>query len=180
MECIGLWDIKGNRRINLCCLQKSISISGDRKWSWHWIRECLDAFLPWNASSEGFSVWSEYAKALRRYSLKSTLVRSSTNLFGKSTWFAYLKNRYYYCCYYYLFLDLTVQKLLAKTRVQLWTSGGARQFQLETPNLVWLMYRLSSIGVPNIPTCYYTVIWAAIWLLLAKNTEINQQLEAVH
>ncbi len=133
------------------------------------VKLTLDSGVPWCLPAlecifrrQRFSVWSEYAKALRRYSLKSTLVSSSTNSFGKSTWFAYLKNRYYYCCYYCLFLDLTVQRLLAKTRVQLWTSGGARQFQLETPNLVWLMYRLSSIGVPNITTCYYTVIWAAI------------------
>ncbi len=45
-----------------------------------------------------------------------------------------------------LFLALTVQKLLAQTWVQIWTSGGAREFELKTPNLVWLMLGLSSIS----------------------------------
>ncbi len=46
--------------------------------------------------------------------------------------------------------------------MKLWTSGGARELEIETPNLVWLVLTLSSIGVPNLTTLPQTVLWAAI------------------
>jgi len=46
--------------------------------------------------------------------------------------------------------------------VQIWTAGGARGIELETPNWLWTQFRLSSISVPNFTTFYYTVLWAAI------------------
>jgi len=40
--------------------------------------------------------------------------------------------------------------------VQLWTVGGAARIELETPNLLWWQFRLSSISVPNYyPTSGY-------------------------
>ncbi len=46
--------------------------------------------------------------------------------------------------------------------MKFWTSGGAREFELEIPNLLWLMLGLSSISVPNITTFPKAVLWAAI------------------
>ncbi len=43
-----------------------------------------------------------------------------------------------------------------------WTSGGAREFELETPNLLWLVLRLSSISAPIFTTFPQSVLWAAI------------------
>jgi len=50
-----------------------------------------------------------------------------------------------------LFLSLMVQK-----------HGGARGIGLETPELLWSMFRLSSICVANFITFQYMVVWAAI------------------
>ncbi len=44
----------------------------------------------------------------------------------------------------------------------IWTVGGARDFELETLNVLWLMLRLSSICVPNFITFLQAVQWAAI------------------
>lgn len=57
-----------------------------------------------------------------------------------------------------MFLALTVQRLL----VQIWTSVGTKGFELETPNWLWLLLRLSSICVPIFITFYHTVLGAAI------------------
>ncbi len=46
--------------------------------------------------------------------------------------------------------------------MQIWPIGGAREFELETPNLLWLMLRLSSICVANFITFSQAVLWAAI------------------
>ncbi len=46
--------------------------------------------------------------------------------------------------------------------MKFWTSGGTREFELETPNLLWLMMILSSISVPNFTTFPQAVLWAAI------------------
>ncbi len=46
--------------------------------------------------------------------------------------------------------------------MKLWTSGGAREFELDTPNLVWLLFTVSSISVPHFTTFTQAVLWAAI------------------
>ncbi len=46
--------------------------------------------------------------------------------------------------------------------MKLWTSGGAREFELETPNFMWLLLRLSSISVPNFTTFPQVVLWVVI------------------
>ncbi len=61
-----------------------------------------------------------------------------------------------------LFLALTIQTLLAQTWVQIWTSGGARECELKTQNLVWLMLGLSSITVPNFIFFLHLVLWATL------------------
>ncbi len=38
----------------------------------------------------------------------------------------------------------------------------ALEFEIETPNLVWLVLTLSSISVPNFTTFPQAVLWAAI------------------
>ncbi len=45
-----------------------------------------------------------------------------------------------------LLLDLMVQNS-ADILVQIWPIGGARKFEIETPNFLWLILRLSSICV---------------------------------
>ncbi len=49
----------------------------------------------------------------------------------------------------------------SKAWVQIWADGGAREFELETPNLLWLMFRLFSIYVPNVITFPHAVQWDA-------------------
>ncbi len=46
--------------------------------------------------------------------------------------------------------------------MKFWTSSGAREFELDTPNLVWLLFTVSSISVPNFTTFTQAVTWAAI------------------
>ena len=46
--------------------------------------------------------------------------------------------------------------------MQLWTAGGARGIELETPNLLWTKVILSSNCVPNFTTFPQAVLWAAI------------------
>lgn len=45
--------------------------------------------------------------------------------------------------------------------MHLWTVSDARGIELETPKLL-LMFRLSSICVPNFTTFYHRLLWAAI------------------
>ncbi len=52
-----------------------------------------------------------------------------------------------------------------------WTSGGASEFELETPNLLWLVLRLSSISVPNLTTFPQSVLLAAIDAMAEEETE---------
>ncbi len=61
--------------------------------------------------------------------------------------------------------------------MKLWTSGGAREFEIETPNLVWLVLTLSSIGVPHLITLPQTVLWAAIDFRekISKKTESKKK-----
>ncbi len=53
-------------------------------------------------------------------------------------------------------------KVISIKILKIWTSGGARELELETPNLLWLMVTLSSISVPNFTTFPQAVLWAAI------------------
>ncbi len=55
MECIGLWDIEDSEGYIYAAfkIRSKEGSSGDRKWRRICIRTCLDAFLPWNAASEG-------------------------------------------------------------------------------------------------------------------------------
>ncbi len=56
-------------------------------------------------------------------------------------------------------------KVISISKLNFWTSGGAREFELETPNLVWILLRVSSISVPNLTkftTFPQAVLWAAI------------------
>ncbi len=53
-------------------------------------------------------------------------------------------------------------KVISITNSNFWTSGGAREFELETPNLVWLLLTVSSISVPNFITFPQSFLWAAI------------------
>ncbi len=46
--------------------------------------------------------------------------------------------------------------------MKFWTSGGAREFELETLNLVWLLFTVSSISVPNLTNFSQSVLWVAI------------------
>ncbi|KAK2910927.1 hypothetical protein Q8A67_003060 [Cirrhinus molitorella] len=50
----------------------------------------------------------------------------------------------------------------SKRRMSMDTSGGAREFELETPNLRWLMLRLSSISLPNLTSFLQAVLWVVI------------------
>ncbi len=52
--------------------------------------------------------------------------------------------------------------VISISKLNFWTSGGAREFELETPNLVWLLLTVSSISVPNFITFPQSVLWAAI------------------
>ncbi len=52
--------------------------------------------------------------------------------------------------------------VISISKFNFWTSGGAREFELETPNLVWLLFTVSSINVPNFTTFPQSVLWAAI------------------
>ncbi len=52
--------------------------------------------------------------------------------------------------------------VISISKFNIWTSGGAREFELETPNLVWLLFTVSSISVPNFTTFPQSVLWAAI------------------
>lgn len=54
------------------------------------------------------------------------------------------------------------------------TSGGAREFKLETPNLFWLMLIVSSICVPNFITIRQAVLWAAIE---SRVEEVEEEVE---
>ncbi len=53
-------------------------------------------------------------------------------------------------------------KVISISKLNFWTGGGAREFELETPNLEWLLLRVSSISVPNFITFPQSVLWAAI------------------
>ncbi len=53
-------------------------------------------------------------------------------------------------------------KVISISKLNFWTSGGAREFELETPNLVCLLFTVSSISVPNCITFPQLVLWAAI------------------
>ncbi len=50
--------------------------------------------------------------------------------------------------------NFTFKKILAEIQVQIWPIGSARDFEIEDPNLLWLILRLSSICVPDIITFY--------------------------
>ncbi len=52
--------------------------------------------------------------------------------------------------------------VISISKLNIWTSGGAREFELETPNLVWLLFTVLSISVPNFTTFPQSVLWAAI------------------
>ncbi len=54
MERTGLWDLEVSERYIYAAFKigSEEGTSRDRKWSRIWIQTCLDAFLPWNVSSE--------------------------------------------------------------------------------------------------------------------------------
>ena len=57
--------------------------------------------------------------------------------------------------------------------LKVWTNGGARELELETLNLRWLMLTLSSMSVPNFTTFPQSVLWAAIDLRRKRKNNNN-------
>ncbi len=47
--------------------------------------------------------------------------------------------------------------------MKLFTSDGAREFELDTPNLLWFVLTLSTISVPNLTTFLQAVLRADFW-----------------
>ncbi len=47
--------------------------------------------------------------------------------------------------------------------MKLFTSDGAREFELDTPNLLWFVLTLSTISVPNLTTFLQVVLRADFW-----------------
>ncbi len=63
--------------------------------------------------------------------------------------------------------------------MKVWTSGGVREFELETPNLLWLVSRLSSISVPNFTTFPQVVLWAAIDAMAEKKRKKHKNASTI-
>ncbi len=59
--------------------------------------------------------------------------------------------------------------------MKLWTSGGSREFEIDTPNLLWLVLTLSSISVPNFTTFPQVVLWAAIDIRVEETEEEEER-----
>ncbi len=59
--------------------------------------------------------------------------------------------------------------------MKLWTHGDAREIELETPNLVWLQFTVSSISVPNLTSFPQAVLWAAIDFERKKRKKQNNK-----
>ncbi len=64
--------------------------------------------------------------------------------------------------------------VISISKFNFWTSGGAREFELETPNLVWLQFTVSSISEPNFTTIPQSVLWAAIHFRKKKKKSANK------
>ncbi len=123
------------------------------------LRSCLCFYKTHQVSSHS-------VKPLRRYSLRSIFSCFSANslvwysrtlgkidlnsitfcqhgLFGESI-LVRIETNFHFVAY--------GSKVISISKLNFWTSGGAREFELETPNLVWILLRVSSISVPNFTT----------------------------
>ena len=64
--------------------------------------------------------------------------------------------------------------VISRHFLKVWTNGGARELELETLNLRWLMLTLSSMSVPNFTTFLQSVLWAAIDLRRKRKNNNNK------